>query len=194
MTSRRRGREGGNVSAAKLGAVAALIGAVIGAVGAGLPAWLTTSAQITAEDARSNAEFVRDQRREAYAAVVTLNTRLLDSMNRLLIATLSRGDYNSQHADFEAAYLELETAASSVELFGSPEASTSVGEMVRRYSSVRRAIEDEQIRRQSGAAGSPADGPFPAVFSPEYEELTAQYDRFLTLARKDLGTEPRENP
>src|SRR5687767_603064 len=56
---------------ARTAAIFALVAAVAGGLTGAVSAYLTSQSQITAEDRRSESEFLREQRQNAYAALIT---------------------------------------------------------------------------------------------------------------------------
>ncbi len=169
MLARRRSRQGGEVSAAKIGAVSALIGAVIGAAGAGVPAFLTTNAQINAEDSRVQAEFLREERKAAYSE---LFSAFLDFA--ALVQAHQFGEDDTIDANrLGDAQDELIRRVVAAQLVVPPDARILVDRLL-----------DECSRWLNDAYSY--DGPDPD-FRPAPMAAYRTYNELVDLARRDFG-------
>lgn len=124
-------------SLAYFGATIALIGAALGAAGAGIPALIGSSNQITAEDARSRAEFDREQRQEAYAALLQAQGRLADTHTDWRQEALRSAPSSHSRQGPLDAYDEFDQALSIVLVVGSDkavEAASNLAEINRLWS------------------------------------------------------------
>lgn len=117
------------MKAARVAAVAALVGALLGALGAGIPTFITSQAQIAAEALRAE----RGQQREAYVQLIAAELAIRRSYTayRDVVYPPHQApgipaadvDIFQSLSTFAADLSELEESAAKVILVGSQEAS-----------------------------------------------------------------------
>jgi hypothetical protein len=165
------------VKAARIAAVAALVGALLGALGAGVPAVLTSDRQIAAENTR----VLRDQRQAAYAQLMSTSDDLSDVIKEydvMLQASTGIADDGNPNTDppdpvpsteemkatgqkVHDGLATLNKNVSVVKLVGSIQAASIATEMVRCQSSIidshiitQSNKVDPELRRQAARPGS----------------------------------------
>lgn len=160
------------VSAAKIGVIGALAGAVIGLLGAGIPAIL----QIQAARDQANTEFLREQRQEAYAALISAHTEAYVNAVDVLPDTPE---------EIMAKGNAITAAASAIQIIGSEEARKAAAE-----------VEGDTADWLVSTLVLKDPGP-----GQDVTELQARVDRnaeeqretilwFIKAARDDLGVPP----
>jgi hypothetical protein len=118
-----------NLKAARLAAVAALIGALIGAAVPGVFLLASTDRQVEGETDRSRAEFLRLQRQEAYAKFAT-DVRALDRTVRARGVFFDNDQDCPSLIDTNEKYEGMMSALSLVNLIGSTSVRTAAAEAI----------------------------------------------------------------
>lgn len=138
----RRGRYPARVSnpdalrAARLAAICALIGALLGAAIPGVFLLTATDRQVTADTARSRADFLRLQRQIAYAKLVT-DARTLDQLVQAVDERSRQtdpvGDDCSARIEANQLYDAVQNDVATVELIGSDAAREAAGNVLQLF-------------------------------------------------------------
>lgn len=191
--------EGNAIPAARITAVAALLGALLGAVGAGVPALVISHNQIGAEESRSRSEFLRQQQQTVYATFIADQAAFREAEETWYHTVIQILKDNPQKAagDLEAARNKFGLSYGNVLLVGSPAAVTCAEDIDALHNRWRSEIlnlyalvppqgppVDTRTPDQQEAFGRQANTLIQLL--NEQDEAT---NRFVRQARVDLGAE-----
>jgi hypothetical protein len=158
---------------------------------------LVTAREEQGEAERAHQEFVRGQRREAYAELLSSivdheeeRDRFVDSVVDLTEPP-APGDLDAGYADYVVAYDKLVLALHTVKMMGSDELLATLDDVQASHDDVHDGIGAamELTREGDGAQllDSTVRHTMRTGFQEELRDLPGAMDRFTRLARADLG-------
>jgi hypothetical protein len=172
------------VKAAKIAAVAGVIGALLGAAGVAIPTYLTADRQIFAEDDRARVEYLRGERKATYAQFLLSDS----AANELLLQY--EGFHSASDAEVRAAIKKLEEDMVAVRIIGSKE----VSEIAQRLYDLRLSnlIDKNALDRNALAPADEIEVSDDEIRSHIYardEESIKVRNEFIDAARLDIGSD-----
>jgi hypothetical protein len=181
---------------ARIGAVAGLLGALIGALVAGVPVLVSTSMQISAASEQSRSEFLREERKAAYADVFAKSEEFRDDANTFAEWFPYRDEslIREKSEGMDLAASALWDSVISVRLVASPDVAAAARQLVARrseyWAALRRAASATLEAANSGRSGVDledlGDPAFQSIL-PYKDQYDAAHDEFVAKARLDLG-------
>lgn len=183
------------IRSAVIGAVAALLAAALGGVITGIPVLISTNAQIAANSQEARSQFLRDERKGAYADLLAKSDAYRKSADALM-QIIGAGESQERRAErqrhWNEAASELLSSVNSVKLVASHEVSAVADQLI-----LQRNEYDSTVATLASVVGESVHMNFEnpthsdmynVVFhrSEKYDEV---HSEFLRAARRDLGVD-----